>query len=110
MTKATSEQTHIVGNPPYIRWEAIPLELRKAYRNRYPSFKGRADLYVAFIDRALDLLTENGQLGFLCPGAWTRNGYGGSPPAISRSSKHWGFVQGIATLLPPEEYLALPPA
>ena len=69
-----SRFSHIVSNPPYIRWESIPLELRSTYRKRYPSFKGRADLYVAFIDRALDLLTEDGQLGFLCPGAWTRNG------------------------------------
>lgn len=83
-----SRFSHIVGNPPYIRWEAIPLDLRKAYRKRYPSFKGRADLYVAFIDRALGLLAEDGQLGFLCPGAWTRNGYGGSVREALTSQGH----------------------
>jgi hypothetical protein len=70
--------THIVGNPPYIRWDAIPGSLRESYKSRFASFKQRADLYVAFIERALALLDHNGQLGFLCPGTWTRNVYGGA--------------------------------
>lgn len=70
--------THIVGNPPYIRWDAIPGSLRESYKTRFASFKQRADLYVAFIEHALALLGHNGQLGFLCPGTWTRNVYGGA--------------------------------
>jgi adenine-specific DNA-methyltransferase len=68
--------THIVGNPPYIRWDAIPGSLRDSYKARFASFKQRADLYVAFIEHALSLLSQHGQLGFLCPGTWTRNVYG----------------------------------
>lgn len=68
--------THIVGNPPYIRWDAIPNTLRNTYRDRFASFKQRADIYIAFIEHALSLLGDNGQLGFLCPGTWTRNVYG----------------------------------
>ena len=68
--------THIVGNPPYIRWDAIPGFLRESYKARFASFKQRADLYVAFIEHALSLLDQHGQLGFLCPGTWTRNVYG----------------------------------
>ena len=68
--------THIVGNPPYIRWDAIPSFLRESYKARFASFKQRADLYVAFIEHALSLLDQHGQLGFLCPGTWTRNVYG----------------------------------
>jgi hypothetical protein len=71
-----SRFTHIVGNPPYIRWDAIPGSLRESYKARFASFKQRADLYVAFIERALSLLDQHGQLGFLCPGTWTRNVYG----------------------------------
>jgi hypothetical protein len=70
--------THIVGNPPYIRWDAIPSALRDSYKARFTSFKQRADLYVAFIEHALSLLDERGQLGLLCPGTWTRNVYGGA--------------------------------
>jgi adenine-specific DNA-methyltransferase len=70
--------SHIVGNPPYIRWDAVPARLREAYKERFGSFKQRADLYVAFIEKSLSLLEPDGQLGFLCPGTWTRNVYGGS--------------------------------
>jgi len=73
-----SDFSHIISNPPYIRWEAIPVKLRRSYRKRFSSFKQRADLYVAFIERALELLRTDGQLGFLCPGTWTKNGYGSS--------------------------------
>jgi adenine-specific DNA-methyltransferase len=68
--------THIVGNPPYIRWDAIPGSLRESYKAKFTSFKRRADLYVAYIERALSLLETDGQLAFLCPGSWTRNIYG----------------------------------
>ncbi|WP_244487342.1 N-6 DNA methylase [Afipia sp. Root123D2] len=70
--------THIVSNPPYIRWDAIPARLRDVYKARFKSFKQRADLYVAFIEHALGLLEPHGQLAFLCPGTWTRNVYGNS--------------------------------
>src|SRR5206468_4210471 len=60
--------THIVSNPPYIRWDAIPSALRDVYRIRFKSFKQRADLYVAFIEHALGMLQPHGQLAFLCPG------------------------------------------
>lgn len=70
--------SHIVGNPPYIRWDAVPLRLRATYRTRFSSFKQRADLYIPFIEKSLGLLKPTGQLGFLCPGTWTRNVYGGS--------------------------------
>jgi hypothetical protein len=68
--------THIIGNPPYIRWDAIPKTIIATYRNRFQSFKARADLYVVFIERSLELLAEDGQLGFLCPNTWTRTVYG----------------------------------
>jgi hypothetical protein len=48
--------THVVGNPPYIRWDAVPSPLRVIYRERFSSFKERADLYVAFIEKSVRLL------------------------------------------------------
>lgn len=87
-----SRFTHIVSNPPYIRWDSIPLEQRNLYRERFLSFKQRADLYVAFIERSLELLEEDGQLGFLCPGSWTRNAYGGS---IRQALTSQGYLKSI---------------
>jgi hypothetical protein len=88
-----SRFTHIVSNPPYIRWDSIPVEQRTIYRERFPSFKQRADLYVAFIERSLELLEDDGHLGFLCPGSWTRNGYGGS---IRQTLTSKGWLKTIA--------------
>lgn len=88
-----SRFTHIVSNPPYIRWDSIPVDQRTIYRERFPSFKQRADLYVAFIERSLELLEDDGHLGFLCPGSWTRNGYGGS---IRQTLTSKGWLKTIA--------------
>jgi len=87
-----SRFSHIVGNPPYIRWDAIPARLRESYKARFLSFKQRADVYVAFIERALEFLQSDGQLGFLCPGNWTRNGYGGSVRELLTSK---GYLKKI---------------
>lgn len=66
----------IVGNPPYVRQELINPQLLQAYRARFETMIGRADLYVAFIERSLDLLNEGGRLSFICSDAWVKNDYG----------------------------------
>ena len=69
--------SHIVGNPPYIRLENLPKNLLKAYRARWRSLFDRADLYVAFIEKSLELLLPDGRLGFICADRWMKNRYGG---------------------------------
>jgi len=66
----------VVGNPPYIRIEQIAPALQAEYRARYQSIYDRADLYVAFIERGLDLLGPRGVLAFVCADRWTLNRYG----------------------------------
>jgi adenine-specific DNA-methyltransferase len=90
--RITARFSHIVGNPPYIRWDAVPESLRDRYRERFSSFKQRADLYVAFIQKSLALLEPTGQLGFLCPGTWTRNVYGGS---VREALTSTGYLKSI---------------
>lgn len=68
--------THIVGNPPYIRHDNIPAPLIREYRKRYSTIYDRADIYVPFIERSLELLTRGGQLGFICSDRWMKNKYG----------------------------------
>lgn len=68
---------YIVGNPPYLRQEAIPELLLKEYRAKYKTMFDRADIYIAFIERALSLLKLNGTLGFICSDRWMKNRYGG---------------------------------
>lgn len=66
----------IVGNPPYVRIEQLPSQLQAEYRKRYRSLYDRADLYVAFIERALQLLSPEGILSFICADRWIVNKYG----------------------------------
>ena len=69
--------THIVGNPPYVRQERIPALLLAHYRTRYKTIFDRADLYIPFIERSLQLLTPEGRLAFICADRWMKNRYGG---------------------------------
>ncbi|MFZ4681025.1 MAG: Eco57I restriction-modification methylase domain-containing protein [Terrimicrobiaceae bacterium] len=80
--------THIVGNPPYIRLENLPKDLLKAYRSRWRSLFDRADLYVAFIEKSLELLNPDGRLGFICADRWMKNRYGGPLRSIVAHEYH----------------------
>ena len=66
----------IVGNPPYVRIEQLDPQLQAIYRDRFETLFDRADLYVAFIERALELLSTAGLLSFICADRWTMNRYG----------------------------------
>jgi methylase of polypeptide subunit release factors len=66
----------VVGNPPYIRIEQLAPAIQAEYRRRYTSLYDRADLYVAFIERGLDLLKPEGILSFICADRWLLNRYG----------------------------------
>lgn len=66
----------VIGNPPYVRLEDIPAGLMAAYRQRWITMTGRADLYVAFHERGLDLLRREGRLIYICADRWMRNAYG----------------------------------
>lgn len=67
----------VVGNPPYVRQELIPAALLQEYRRRFSTLYDRADLYIPFIERSLNLLGKNGQLSFICADRWMKNRYGG---------------------------------
>lgn len=67
---------YVVGNPPYIRLENVPRRTMEAYRQACPTMRGRADIYVGFIERGLSLLKPGGVLGFICADRWMRNQYG----------------------------------
>lgn len=66
----------VVGNPPYIRIENVPRHTMVAYRRLLHTMRGRADIYVGFIERGLSLLRPGGALAFICADRWMRNQYG----------------------------------
>jgi len=71
-----SEYDIIIGNPPYIRHEQIPDEKKTLYRNLFETFRHRSDIYIGFYEKALKLLSANGQLSFICSNRWMKTKYG----------------------------------
>ena len=68
----------VFGNPPYIRLEDVPTEVSDEYRRRWPTMKGRADIFIGFYEKGLGLLKPEGKLAFICADRWMRNQYGGA--------------------------------
>jgi adenine-specific DNA-methyltransferase len=66
----------VVGNPPYVRIEDVSGAAMAAYRHKWKTMSGRADVYVGFFEAALGLLQPGGELGFICADRWMRNRYG----------------------------------
>ena len=80
--------THVVGNPPYLRIEALPRPLMQRYRAIFHTMYDRADLYIAFYEKGLSLLAAEGRLGFICANRWTKNRYGGPLREMIAESFH----------------------
>ena len=78
LTRLSRKFDFAVGNPPYIRIEQLSADLQREYRTRFSTLSDRADLYVAFIEKSLHLLTPSGLLSFICADRWTLNKYGGA--------------------------------
>jgi adenine-specific DNA-methyltransferase len=66
----------VVGNPPYIRLEAVSVPRSDAYRRACATMGGRSDVYVGFFEVGLNALRPGGTLGFICADRWMRNRYG----------------------------------
>ncbi len=73
---AAESADYVVGNPPYIRIEAIEPKQLDAYRQTCTTMTGRSDIFVGFYEKALAALKQDGILGFICADRWMRNGYG----------------------------------
>lgn len=72
----TSKYDVIIGNPPYVRYDNIPLDKIEIYRRLYSCFKNRSDLYIMFFEKGIKSLKENGVLTFICADRWLNNQYG----------------------------------
>ena len=68
--------THVVGNPPYVRWSRIPGRLKAIYDRRLPRHVTQGDLFLPFLDKALRLLKPDGKCGFLCSDRWMYMAFG----------------------------------
>lgn len=86
----------VVGNPPYIRVQALnrfaPLEV-ELYKKHYKSAaKGNYDIYVAFVERGLQLLNSTGRLGYILPHKFFNAQYGEPLRSLIAAGKHLAGV------------------
>ena len=69
----------IVGNPPYMKSEDMknitPLEL-PLYKTNYDSAYKQFDKYFLFLEQGINLLAEEGILGYIVPSKFTKVGAG----------------------------------
>lgn len=68
--------THIVGNPPYVRWSRVPESLRLKYEARLSADIARGDLQLPFLSESVCALAAGGRLAFVCSDRWRHMGYG----------------------------------
>ena len=86
----------VIGNPPYIRIQAMkewaPLEV-EFYKQCYTSAsKGNYDIYVAFVEKGLSLLRDNGRFGFILPHKFFNAKYGESLRKLLTEGKNLSKV------------------
>lgn len=86
----------IIGNPPYIRiqtmkeWAPVEVDL---YKSLYRSASaGNYDIYVVFVEKALQLLNKSGRLGFILPHKFFNAKYGQALRGIIAEGKHLSYV------------------
>ena len=66
----------VIGNPPYINVENLDINTKKHLFENYETCKGRTDIYVAFIEKAMQLLNTNGNVAYIIPYPYTNQNYG----------------------------------
>ncbi|HEY2411857.1 MAG TPA: N-6 DNA methylase [Pirellulaceae bacterium] len=69
----------IIGNPPYVNIRQLAkTQLTseiEVLRQSYSTARGNFDLYVLFIERAIELLRPGGRCGFIIPSKWATLDY-----------------------------------
>jgi type I restriction-modification system DNA methylase subunit len=69
----------IIGNPPYLRIQGIQEYYNQQiiyFREKYKTAVKRFDLYCLFIEKGLQLLSNNGYLSYICPHKFTHADFG----------------------------------
>jgi len=66
--KFTDGFDFVVGNPPYLEAKKMDKYTKQLCKNSFPDItKGSFDLFVCFIKKGLDILKNNGKLGYIIP-------------------------------------------
>lgn len=93
----------VIGNPPWVRAERLPLRVRETLSSRYPCWRPASqrgfahlpDLAVAFTERALELVRPGGVVSLLVPSKIATSGYG---EALRQRLSHGARIDRAAPL------------
>ena len=66
----------VVGNPPYINIENLPVTTKDYLFKNYQACKGRTDIYIAFLEKSTSILNATGIMCFILPSAFATQKYG----------------------------------
>ncbi|MCH9781029.1 MAG: Eco57I restriction-modification methylase domain-containing protein, partial [Alphaproteobacteria bacterium] len=67
----------VIGNPPYIRQEDITDDDKDTYKALFPEFfTGKADIYVYFFARAVEMLRDGGHFALITSNKYAKTSYG----------------------------------
>ena len=66
----------VLGNPPYINIENLPVTTKDYLFKNYQACKGRTDIYIAFLEKSISILNGNGFMSFILPLAFAMQKYG----------------------------------
>jgi methylase of polypeptide subunit release factors len=97
----------VIGNPPWVRSEALPRPLRQRLAQRYRLFRPSGnrgyqnypDLSVAFVERGLELTREGGVVALLIPAKLRHAGYAS---ALRRALASTTTLYAVADM-PPDD-------
>lgn len=101
---------YAIGNPPYVRLEAMNTDALARYRDRWNAMTGRADLYVGFLQAAVEALKPGGRLGVICADRWMRNQYGAALRKMIHRSCSVDFTLVLHDVDAFEDHVAAYPA
>lgn len=79
----------VIGNPPYIRATDLSVQDRRQYVQQLQTFTFGTDIYIAFIEKGLRMLSPEGRLCYICSDRWQKNQYGARlRQFINESGRH----------------------
>lgn len=74
--KAKDKADFVVGNPPYIRLQNLPIEYRNYIKDNFASATGRFDIYTCFIEAACQRLNDHGKVCLITSNKYLTANYG----------------------------------
>lgn len=66
----------VIGNPPYVDVKILGNDIKRILNESYQSVSRRFDLYVPFVEKGLNLLSDDGLLSYIMPKMFARREYG----------------------------------